>query len=209
MKRPRTALLGLVATAGFLLSPSIAQASTAQPQVSGTCTGWSSSPTPHCGKALQAATAHATPAWANDKGCGGYYTGSDPKEMQCRGVAVTINNFPVAIRYGYWAPGNSTSPDGFGWSKAYYYHNLWMQPMLDTIANAIPSGANNDRQYELYHYTAGERDQEVIVVADIQDPYFAGIHTQDGKAVGVITGYCLTGGGVQEPECPPWVDEDL
>ena len=81
--------------------------------------------------------------------------------------------------------------------------------MLDTIANAIPSGANNDRQYELYHYTAGERDQEVIVVADIQDPYFAGIHTQDGKAVGVITGYCLTGGGVQEPECPPWVDEDL
>ena len=75
--------------------------------------------------------------------------------------------------------------------------------MLDAIAHAMPSVERMMTvQYELYHYTAGERDQEVMVVADIQDPYFAGIHTQDGKAVGVITGYCLTGGGVEEPECP-------
>lgn len=241
MKRPRIALLGLVAAAGFLVAPVTAQAGVAQPQaaaapsrtvaaashsglinraaagrlesgaVSAPCTGWSSTTPSQCGQASQAVRSHMAPAWLNDAGCGGYFTGSNPKEMQCRGVAITVNNFPVAIRYGYWQPGNPDVPDGFGWSKAYYYHNLWMQPMLDTISGAVtPRGANNDREYEVYHYNPdGYVDQEVIVVADIQDPYFAGTSTQDHKAVGVITGYCLTGAGAEEPTCPEWVDSTL
>ena len=238
MKRPRITLLGLVAAAGFLVAPVTAQAGTAQshviaassrtvtaasesglinrlvpdsPTVSARCTGWSATAPAKCGQVSTTASPHITPAWANDAGCGGYFTGSNPKEMQCRGVAITVNNFPVAIRYGYWQPGNPDQPDGFGWSKAYYYHNLWMQPMIDTITfAATPRGANNDREYEVYHYNPdGYVDQEVIVVADIQDPSFAGTSTQDHKAVGVITGYCLTGGGADEPTCPAWVDTTL
>lgn len=127
-------------------------------------------------------------------------------EMQCRGVAVTVHNLPVPIRYGYW-----TGTGGFGWSKAYYYHNLWMQPMLDTITYAAnPTGSNSSRDYEVYHYNVdGELDQEVIVVADIQDGSFAGVSTQDGYILGVLTGYCLTPGGVEEPECPDWVNSTL
>jgi hypothetical protein len=79
-----------------------------------------------------------------------------------------------------------------------------MQPIIDTIRLAgNPVGPNQNRTYEVYHYTvSGAVDQEVIVVADIADTSFQGTPTQDGHPVGVITGYCLTGGGSAEPECP-------
>jgi hypothetical protein len=155
--------------------------------------------------AMRAASANIAPAWNNDVGCKGYYQGSDPKEMQCRGVSVTVHNLQVPIRYGYW-----TGSGGFGWSKAYYYHNLWMQPMLDTIHYAAnPSGSNSSRNYEVYHYTNGQLDQEVVVVADIQDSFFAGVYTQDGYILGVLTGYCNNESGAEEPECPDWVNSTL
>lgn len=123
--------------------------------------------------------------------------------MQCKAVARTVNNFPVAIRRGFW-----NGENGFGWAKALYYHNLWMQPMIDTITFAAsPYGSNSSREYEVYHYNPdGYVDQEVIVVADIQDPNFQGQSTIDGKALGVLTGYCLTGSNANEAQCPDWVD---
>jgi hypothetical protein len=131
--------------------------------------------------------------------------GTDPKEMRCRDTATPVHGFRVAIRQGYW-----NGITGFGWSKAYYYHNLAMQPIIDTIRMAAnPTGSLSSRNYEVYHYDNGTLDQEVVVVADVVDPYFKGTCTQDGHAVGVITGYCNNGSGVKEPRCPDWVNSSL
>jgi hypothetical protein len=131
--------------------------------------------------------------------------GTDPYEMRCRDTATTVHGFRVAIRQGYW-----NGFTGFGWSKAYYYHNLEMQPIIDTIRMAAnPTGSPSSRNYEVYHYDNGILDQEVVVVADIVDPYFQGIYTQDGHSVGVITAYCKDGSGDEEPLCPDWVDSSL
>jgi hypothetical protein len=141
-------------------------------------------------------------------GCSGYYVASDPTqhEMSCRGTADTVNNFRVAIRYGFWNGSN-----GFGWSKMYYYHNLWMAPALDVIHRAgNPYGPDTNRVYAEYHTNDnGDIDQYVFVVADIQEIYFQGVKTPDNKAVGVLTGYCENAAGAQEPECPDWVNSSL
>jgi hypothetical protein len=55
----------------------------------------------------------------HDIGCSGYYPGSNPQEMHCRGVAVSTGNFGVVARWGFWDGSN-----GFGWSKAYCYHEM-------------------------------------------------------------------------------------
>jgi hypothetical protein len=180
--------------------PAVADAASAQP-----LTGWTSVAPNSAGQPGPAPSATVSPSYNNDIGCGGYYTGTNPLEMQCRGVAVTVNSAHVAIRQGFW-----TGSNGFGWSKAYYYHNLWMQPMLDTIHLAAnPTGSNSSRDYEVYHYTNGQLDQEVVVVADIQDASFQGVGTPDHYAVGVITGYCNNAAGALEPTCPDWVDQTL
>lgn len=170
------------------------------------CAGWSSAPPAQChaGSAATPTTpVSVSPAWANGAGCSGYYTGSG--EMNCRDTAYTINSFRVVIRQGFW-----TGSNGFGWSKAYYYHNLWMQPMIDTIRQAIPTGSNSSRNYVVYHYNPdGYVDQRVVVVADIVDAYFQGVYTNDGHSVGVITGYCESGSGAYETVCPDWVDSTL
>ncbi|MGC9156278.1 MAG: hypothetical protein ACP5HZ_11595 [Ferrimicrobium sp.] len=69
-----------------------------------------------------------------------------------------------------------------------------------------PTGSYSSRNYEIYHYDDGTLDQEVVVVADIVDPYFQGTYTQDGHSVGVITGFCNNGAGVKEET---WVDSSL
>ncbi|MGA2929725.1 MAG: hypothetical protein ABSG43_27810 [Solirubrobacteraceae bacterium] len=43
--------------------------------------------------------------------------------MQCRGSADSHTGYGIVLRNGTW---NGSS--GFGWQKAYYYHNLWTQP---------------------------------------------------------------------------------
>ena len=145
----------------------------------------------------------------NGQGCGGFYTGTGHPWMTCENSSITVNNFPVVIRHGYWNP--EVSPQGFGWAKALDVHNLYIQPIIDTIANALnPTGSNSNRNYEVYHYNGdGNLDQEVIVVADIVDTYFAGNYTQDGASVGVLTGYCLDATGKQEQQCPDWVNSTL
>ena len=180
---------------------------TVKSSVSGRCAGWSVKPPSQCEQTSQnnhqVKRSLVAPAWANDAGCSGYYTADSNDEMYCKATAITVNNFKVAIRKGFWDGSN-----GFGWSKALYYHNLWMQPMIDTITFALePRGSNSSRNYEVYHYNPdGYLDQEVVVVADIQDDFFQGYPTHDGKAVGVITGYCNNGSGSMETECPDWVD---
>jgi hypothetical protein len=150
-----------------------------------------------------AARCTVSPAWRNGAGCSGFYT--DGGEMHCRDTADTIHKYRVAIRVGFW-----TGETGFGWSKAYYYHNLEMQPMIDTIRLAIPKGSASSRNYEVYHYNAdGYVDQRVVVVADIVETSFQGESTKDGHPVGVITGYCESGSGAFETECPEWVDTTL
>jgi hypothetical protein len=174
-------------------------------------TGWNgTNPTDCQATAADTETSGTLSAsWVGGAGCNDYYTGSDHPWMVCRDTSITVNNFRVAIRHGYWNP--DLSPPGFGWAKAYYYHNLWMQPMIDTIRMAAnPYGSNSSRDYEVYHYNPdGYLDQRVIVVADITDVYFDGHYTQDGHAVGVLTGYCESGNGTFESECPDWVDSTL
>lgn len=143
--------------------------------------------------------------WWNDNGCGGYYLGGNPQEMYCKGTATDIYGHRVAIRQGFW-----NGYYGFGWSKAYDYHNLWMQPMLDTITwSTNTSSSLSSENYILYHYANGNLDQEVVVVADLVDPSFGGVGTQDGRALGVVTGHCLGGNGYEETTCPDWVDTSL
>jgi len=163
------------------------------------CTGWSPIPPSECHnlKLRQAApTALKRPNWNGGSGCSGYYTGPNIKEMICRDTAISTRGYQIAIRYGFWDGSN-----GFGWSKAYYYHDLWMQPMIDTIKNSVTiTGPPSSKNYEEFHYNIQqELDQEVIVVAD----------TQDNRPVGVITGYCLTPAGAEERACPPWVNSTL
>lgn len=125
--------------------------------------------------------------------------------MNCRATTLTVNNFRVVVRWGFWNGSN-----GFGWSKAYYYHNLDIQPIIDTIHKGIPSGSDSSRNYEVYHYSSsGYIDQYVFVVADIVDPYFQNTYTIDGYSVGAITGYCDNGSGQMESQCPEWVDQTL
>jgi hypothetical protein len=124
-------------------------------------------------------------------------------------TSTTVNGLRVVIRHGYWNP--LATPEGFGWEKALNKHNLYIQPIIDTISGALnPYGSNSSRDYEVYHYNVdGNLDQAVIVVADIADTYFDGNYTQDGKTVGVLTGYCLNGSLVEEELCPDWVNNTL
>lgn len=158
--------------------------------------GWSSE-TP----AQIASGGGINPLYKGSAGCSGYYTGTSPKEMKCRTSAYTIHGTRVVVRYGYW-----TGTTGFGWSKAYYYHNLYLQPIVGTISMATPRGYTTDKIYEVYHYQTGVLNQEVIVVADLTATSFKGVNTPDGKSIGVLTGYCKTGNGVTEKTCPTWVD---
>ena len=41
--------------------------------------------------------------------------------------------------------GHRHGSSGFGWQKAYYYHNLWTQPIVDTITYGSISGPPNDK----------------------------------------------------------------
>ena len=147
---------------------------------------------------------HASTYGSNDLGCSGWYTGTAHPDMTCRASADSAAGYPIVLRNGTW---NGTS--GFGWSKAYYYHNLWTKPIVDTIAYGLISGTPSNKDYEVIHYTDGEIDQYVIVVADTTATSWGGISTQDGREVGVLTGYCQNAAGATEPECPGWVDDTL
>jgi len=216
--RPYLPLVAAVIALPIVVAPA-ALASTgvnATSSVTPSCSGWSPASPSECGASPAAAPADSSPAssastgsntlspaWVNGAGCAGYYTGSG--EMHCRDTAISIYNAQIVIRTGFW---NGTN--GFGWSKADYYHNLAMQPMIDTIRLATPTGSQSSRDYEVYHYNAdGYVDQVVVLVSDNVATSFQGVSTGDGHSVGVITGYCESGSLTIETECPAWVDSTL
>jgi hypothetical protein len=125
--------------------------------------------------------------------------------MHCRGVAISQGNFGVVARWGFWDGSN-----GFGWSKAFYYHNLEMPSILYVIHFGYRTGSPSNKNYDVIHINAsGNPDQEVNVVADTADSSFQGVETPDGRDVGVITGFCDDGSGALESQCPDWVNTDF
>jgi len=213
---------GTLALAVLVPAASASTAHTAEHQALVQCarSAWSGTAPGQCttnpatatGRAAVISTAGtaAAPAWTGGNGCGGYYTGTGHPWMNCRDTATSTNNYRLAIRTGYWNP--AASPPGFGWSKAIDYHNLWMQPIIDTVRLSFSiTGGNSDRDYTVYHYNPdGYVDQTVTVVSDNVDLEFDGAPTQDGHPVGVITGYCTPGvGDPIEQLCPDWVDTTL
>jgi hypothetical protein len=169
--------------------------------------GWSGQSPDQC--SASGSTTVSPMVRGSGDGCSGYYTGTGHPWMTCENTSTTVNNSRVVIRHGYYNP--EASPEGFGWQKALHKHNLFIQPVIDTIAGAQhPRGSNASRDYEVYHFNFdGKLDQEVIVVADIADTSFAGNPTQDGHTVGVLTGYCLNASAVEEELCPDWVNSTL
>lgn len=175
--------------AGALLSESPATASG--------FTGWSGA-TP----STIASGGGVSPLYRGSQGCSGYFTGTNPLEMKCRTSADTVHGTRVVVRKGTW---NGSS--GFGWAKAYYYHNLYLQPIVGTISLAVnPSGPDTSRKYQAYHYQTGVMNEEVEVHADLTATTWGGESTQDGHMVGVITGFCRNATGAEQPTCPTWVD---
>jgi RHS repeat-associated protein len=144
------------------------------------------------------------PLWKYNSGCKPkFYTGDG--EMHCIASATSPYGDNPALRTGFW-----TGHYGFGWSKAFHYHNLTVEPILSTIALSINDyGGRKEHVYVIYHYHDDVLDQEVTVVADLEDDYFGGQSTNDLEPVGVLTGFCENGQGAVEPECPEWVDKTL
>jgi hypothetical protein len=172
--------------------------------------GWSPIAPKQCaqGDITSSVAALASPALTGGNGCDGYTSGTISNEMACRDTATDVNGFRMAIRNGYWNP--AAEPTGFGWSKAFYYHNLEMQPIIDTIRLALdPTGSLSSEDYTVYHYTNGELDQMVTVVADLVAKSYAGVSTGDDHVLGVLTGYCNTAAGAVEQDCPDWVNTTL
>jgi hypothetical protein len=71
-----------------------------------------------------APSAQAAASYRNDDGCSGY---NESGEMMCKATTHDVGGTHVVIRKGFWDGSN-----GFGHDKALYYHNLWLQPSLDT-----------------------------------------------------------------------------
>jgi hypothetical protein len=123
--------------------------------------------------------------------------------MGCRATTYDVDYQRVVIRQGYW-----DGTTGFGWKKTYWYHNLYLQPTIDTIAfSATGLPPSDNMRYTVYHHNPeGFVDQEVEVYVDEIETTWGYQSTKDGHMVGELGGFCLTGGGVDEPECPEWVD---
>jgi hypothetical protein len=124
--------------------------------------------------------------------------------MMCKATTHDASNTHVVIRKGFWNGSN-----GFGHDKALYYHNLWIQPSLDTIHAGIIGGNPSKEYYDVYHYDNQTIDQYVWVVADNDETTFQGLSTGDSHSVGEITGYCENAAKDIEPQCPDWVDQTL
>lgn len=141
---PKAAYLGSgVLLLGLLIAlmPSAASASPRGPAAEPRATSFWSNVAPVNGKASSAAYSHivspgssttahrsslgaASPSYYNDNGCYPIQEGSYGNPWLCRGSAYAINSnyYRVFIRVGTWN-GNRNSP--WGWSKAFYLHNLW------------------------------------------------------------------------------------
>jgi hypothetical protein len=145
----------------------------------------------------------------NDLGCGGYYydgktTGihGEAPPFACRGSAEDIIQNQIVIRQG------RTGWRTFGWAKAYYQHNLYLQPELNVITNALPQPQGNTRvRYIESHITPDGIDMQVVVVIFLPTQIFKKPveRTPDDYMVGLLTAYCVAPGDPSQT-CPPWVN---
>ncbi len=123
--------------------------------------------------------------------------------MTCRASAYASTGWQIVLRNGTW-----NGSGGFGWQKAYYYHNLWTKPILDSIHLGTISGSPSAKYYKAGYYDPN-LEEIVVVVADTSDTSWGGVSTQDDREVGVLTGYCENAAGAEQPTCPGWVDDTL
>jgi hypothetical protein len=113
-----------------------------------------------------------------------------------------MTGYGIVIRDGSW-----TGSNGFGQAKYYNYHNLFTQPVVDTITYGGITGEPDNKDYTVvYRQADGSITLFVVVVADTTDHYFQGTYTQDGRELGVMTAFCQDPSRNQEPRCPDWVN---
>lgn len=128
----------------------------------------------------------------------------------CFNSQYDLYNYRAYLRRGAW---NSSTKSGWGDEKALNYHNLYQQPILDTIelsATRVDQAQNTRYRYTAYHYnTQHQVDQEVIVVVTHVKTDNASGTSPDSYAVGVYTAYCTDATGQGEPRCPDWVNSTL
>jgi hypothetical protein len=91
-------------------------------------------------------------------------------------------------------------------------HNLWVQPILDTITRSLtatPADHGKKFTMHMYHFESnGVIDQEVNAVTSIEKHY-GSIKTPDHQELGVTTAFCShpsRPGNPIEPACPDWVN---
>jgi RHS repeat-associated protein len=113
--------------------------------------------------------------WNNDVGCHGYFREyPNPPIMSCAAVAVDHWGHKQVLREGYFNP---EADLGFGREKAFILHNLWVQPILDTITRSVtatPADHGKKFTMHMYHFESnGVIDQEVNVVTSIEKHYVA------------------------------------
>lgn len=143
----------------------------------------------------------ASPMYTNDLGCAGVPEGSQgAPPYYCRASAYNSGeNAVIMVRVGSY--GSSVYPD-FGWTKFFYKHNLYLQPVLDVITYGTID-PNDPYAIMMYHYTNGNVDMEVRVVYNATNNV-SGYIMPDGNPVGVQTAYC-----VGYTDCPAWVNQTL
>ncbi len=102
----------------------------------------------------------------------------------------------------------------FGWAKAYYYHKLDLQPILDGIGIGSV-GKGHPYALRVFHYNA---DDEVNLQVRIQTAvatYQNNYSMHNTGPVGVLTAYCAGPDYPQNPikycypKCPSWVNTSL
>ncbi len=148
-----------------------------------------------------ATSAMASPMYSNDLGCAGVPEGSQgAPPYYCRASAYNSGeNAVIMVRVGSY--GSFVYPD-FGWTKFFYKHNLYLQPVLDTITYGSVDPTDS-YAIDMYHYTNGNFDMEVRVIYNPSD-YVSSYVMPDGNPVGVQTAYC-----VGYLDCPSWVNQTL
>lgn len=101
--------------------------------------------------------------------------------------------------------------------KALYAHQLWLQPILDTIAYARTDiHQRNNGKWEYYNvfYKVGTNveQQVVAVISEVPSWDQGKIKTPDNRELGLLTAYCENPkkpGDPVEYYCPGWVNETL
>ena len=210
------AMVGLGTGSSLTASTAPGQRSTTRVENVNPASGfWSPTPPTPAGRApanaVKISIPRIRPAYYNDLGCAGIPEGSEGSPYwYCR-----ASNYSqalgrvIVVRVGAW---DNTDYPGlqFGWAKAFYYHKLDLQPILDGIGigSEDPNDAGVLRDY---HYNAdGNENLQARIVTSTQNSVGSYSMHNTGP-VGVITAYCAgpdystNPTTYSYPDCPSWV----